>query len=471
MFTFALSSQDQTSIDKLISPDQLKKDLEILKYNFEELHGALYLYNSKETIEGTYRDIDAKLNAPMTSIEFHRILSPLLKLIGNGHTHIVPSKLYYNKMRSEMKYFPLDLYLHGGSVYLLRNNSLDESLERASVVESIDGKPAIQIIDEIASTLSRDGENETWPMERATRKFSELFIFTYGDKESYSCIITSPSGKTQEVVLKGLTKSEVDENRVKRYGDPKEWYELEEPAYTLEIDGSTAIMTLRTFSNQEIKKFNKMKSKKWFQQAFAKINKSNIDKLIIDLRDNGGGDEEPTIELFSHLYDKEFTFYKDVFLERRKIPNGKLYDDNIFFTNIYAKLVTKKQNGRYILKAKGLKPYAPAKEQYAGEVVVLTNPYSFSATGEMTAILKEHDRVTFVGQEPGGNPNQNTSGAMLILNLPNSGLRAVVPVVVFEMNVTFENTGRGVIPDYEIKNSISDEISGVDAVLRFAKEL
>lgn len=471
LLTFALSAQTQTSPDELIIPDLLKEDLSILKYNFEELHGAIYLYNSKATIDQKFKEIEANLTDPMSSIDFYRHVTPLLKLIGNGHTHIVPSKEFYNKMRSELLYFPLDLYLHGGTIYLLRNNSSDETLERASVIESINGKPTIQLISEIAKTLTRDGINESWPMTRATKRFSEFYMFSYGDCSEYSCTITTPLGESKKVILQGLTKSQVEANRKNRYKEKKNWLQLGLPAYTLEFEDSTAIMTLRTFSNKEIKKGNKMKSKKWFKQAFAKIKEKDIDKLIIDLRDNGGGDEEPTIELFSHLYNQEFTFYKDVYLERRKIPNGKLYEDNIFFLNIYAKLITKKKNGKFELKAKGLKPYQPAKEQYEGEVLVLTNPYSFSATGEMTAILKEHDRVTFIGEEPGGNPNQNTSGAMLILNLPHTGLRAVVPVVVFEMNVSFENTGRGVLPDYEIKNSINDEINGVDSVMKFAKEL
>jgi len=54
----------------------------------------------------------------------------------------------------------------------------------------------------------------------------------------------------------------VDSKRVAKYGDNKDWLQKEEPAYTLDVEGNIAVMTLRTFSNTEIKKFNKVKSKK-----------------------------------------------------------------------------------------------------------------------------------------------------------------------------------------------------------------
>ncbi len=466
-----LLGQEDISWDTKISPEKLKYDLSVLKSSLIDLHGDLYYYNSAETIKNKFDEIERELDGPMSSIEYFRLLTPLLELIGNGHTHIVPSKLFYKQMRSKMGYFPLDLYVHQDIVYVLRNNSNDGSIVEGSIVEKINGQNAFNVIKEIASNLTRDGFNMSWPITRATNRFSEFYLFYFEATSVYDVVIANDKGIQRNIQLNGLIKKEIETNKTARYGEMKNWHELEQAPYTMEYEGTTAIMSLRTFSNKEIKKGNKMKSKKWFQQSFENINEKGIDKLIIDLRGNGGGDEEPTIELFSHLYEKEFVFYKDVYLQERKIPNGEWYEDNIFFLNLYAKIVTKRKNGKYVLKAKGLKPYKPAKEQFKGEVVVLTDPYSFSATGEMSAILKEHNRVTFVGEEPGGNPNQNTSGAMLVLNLPNSGVRAVVPVVVFKMNVTFENTGRGVLPDYPIKNTIHDELNGVDSVMEFAKKL
>ena len=472
LYSFALSAQQEVvNLDKLIEPSLLIEDLQLLQKNWDELHGAMYVYNSKAVIDAKFKEIEASIDEPMSSMDFYRKICPILKLIGNGHTHVVPSAEAYTSLRTDMTLLPFDLYLDKEKVYILRNNSENLELKPGDLLHSINGVEAYEVIVEITNNLTRDGINMTGPLRRATSRFNQFYAFMFGANENYQCEISTEGGAINNLSIKGLTNPVIKKNKLERYGPMKSWTELKEPAYTLEIVQGTAIMTLRTFSQKEIKKYNKTKSKKWFRNAFAKINDQKVEKLIIDLRDNGGGDESPTIELFSHLYDQPFQFYKDVYLQKRKIPNGKDYEENVFGINLIAPFLTKKQGDSYVLKSKGLKEYQPAKEQYAGEVIVLTDDGSFSATGEMTAIIKEHNRATFIGEEPSGNPNQNTSGVMLILNLPHSGIRAIVPIVVFEMNVSFENTGRGVIPDYEIRNSIEDEIKGRDAVLEFAREL
>ena len=89
----------------------------------------------------------------------------------------------------------------------------------------------------------------------------------------------------------------------------------------------------------------------------------------------------------------------------------------------------------------------------------------------MTAIIKNHHRATFIGEEPGGNPNENVSGIMLFMTLPNTQNRIVMSFMRWEMNVDFDNTGRGVLPDYPIRPSIQDKLDGRDRVMEFTLNL
>ena len=89
----------------------------------------------------------------------------------------------------------------------------------------------------------------------------------------------------------------------------------------------------------------------------------------------------------------------------------------------------------------------------------------------MTAILKEHNRATFIGEEPGGNPIENISGVQYFLTLPATGNRILMPFIRFKMNVDFENTGRGILPDYPVRPSINDIINGHDKVMAFTLDL
>ncbi len=463
-----LTSHASIAQEKLLSVAQLQEDFKILRHNIEEVHAALYLYTSKEEIDQAFDEAASKLNRPMTEIEFYRIIAPLQGLIKNGHTQIAPSEAYFEIIKKEKKLLPLSLYHDNGNIFILQNLSQDTSIQLGSIIRELNGENMMQMVEDFAEQMTKDGDNMSFPIERTVRNFNTRYFYSRDQPEYYQLKIEDLDGNIRSLKMEGLSLDEIKKNRDERYGKPVDFWETDDPVYTLEFKEKTAIMTLKTFSKSTIRKRNK-KSKQWFKECFAEILDKQTEKLIIDLRSNGGGDPEPTIELFSHLYPKSFTFYKAMYTETQKIPNGKLYKDPIFLLNLYTKLKLKKNGERYDVKnVAGLKPYAPAKEQYTGEVIVLIDAYSFSATGEMCAILKEHDRVTFIGEETGGNPNQNTSGMMLQLTLPESQIRAIIPVVVFEMNVNFPNERRGIIPDIPLRNSIEDQINGFDRVMDFA---
>lgn len=454
--------------EKLLSIAQLQEDFKILRYNIEEVHAALYLYTSKDEIDQAFDQAAAQLNRPMTEIEFYRIIAPIQGLIKNGHTQIAPSKEYFDIIKTEKKLLPFSLYHHKGNIFILQNLSQDTSIQVGSIIRELNGENMMQMVEDLAEEMTRDGDNMTFPIERLVRNFNTRYFYSKDQPAFYNLKIEDLSGNIRTIKMEGLPLETIKKNRDFRYGKPVDFWASEDPVYTLAFKDKTAIMTLKTFSKSTIRKRNK-KSKQWFKESFATILEKQTEKLIIDLRSNGGGDPEPTIELFSHLYPKSFTFYKSMYTETQKIPNGKLYEDPVFLLNLYTKLKLKKNGERYNVKnVAGLKPYQPAKEQYKGEVIVLIDAFSFSATGEMCAILKEHDRVTFIGEETGGNPNQNTSGMMLQLTLPESQIRAIIPLVVFEMNVNFPNIRKGVIPDIPLQNTVQDELNDFDRVMDFA---
>ncbi len=114
-----------------------------------------------------------------------------------------------------------------------------------------------------------------------------------------------------------------------------------------------------------------------------------------------------------------------------------------------------------------MKEVGPSKSVYKEKVYVVTNGLSFSATGEFTSFLKNADRAMFIGEEVGGNTNQNVSGTTVMLTLPNSKIRIRIPMELFKLNVSHEKTNHGVIPDYYVRPSIIDKLTGKDLEMAF----
>lgn len=460
---------------------QLQEDFKVFRYNLEQVHAGLYYYTPKSTIDAALDAAYAKIDHPMDEIEFHRLLTPLLPKIANGHTLFIPSQAYFKQRRSNHLIFPFSVYYDQGEVYVLRNSSNEDNIQQGAKIITINDTAVKEIFNHFVENETRDGANLTLPQATAAEAFSRLYAAHYGNPAMYKLELEQPTGELVTFEIAGLQLKDIRVNREKRYGKPeKPWHEINNNALLLDIKKDIAIMTIRTFSSDYAKKVGQ-KFKPFYKDAFAKIAAADVQHLIIDMRQNGGGDPMPTIELFRHLHDQPFPFYRDVTAITKKLPNPEYYASDVFTVKAASFLAMRKRGEVYAVKQnmlssmaglKGLKVSKPAKKNiYKGKVYVLTDAGSFSATGEMAGIIKNYDRAIFIGEETGGNPSMNVSGLNPALILPNTKVRAFMSLWQWDMAVDLENRDRGLIPDYPVRNSIEDEIKGRDAVMEFTLDL
>ena len=469
-----LSAQkSNNSYERLLSPAELKEDLALLKYNLETVHAGLYLYNSKEVIDAQFAKIESELTEPMNQLAFRRKLSTLNKLIGNGHTGFDVSEDYHNATQKELPRFPFDVYRDNNEIYVTRNMSNNKDVEAGWKIMSINGKNANEIFQELTDARGRDGQNETGPEAYVNARFSLAYAFYYGTPDAYEMEFVDKSGKVNSMTIKGISLDKIKANRKMRYNlDYSLWYNKGLPGLSLEMKGNkTAVLTIRTFSASLIKKTGE-KTKKFMQAAFEEIEASGIEHLIVDMRGNGGGEPSVSVALFSHLLDRPFTFYDAVYSDIRKIPNPELYQEGAKMINLLGGLLLKENDeGTFDLKTEGLEPSKPVWPIYKKQLYVLTDGKSFSQTGETAGFFKSETDAIFIGEECGGSPVQNTSGVGLPLELPNSKNVATIPLILWKMNVNFENTGRGVVPDHIVKPSIDDVLQRRDVVMDYTIDM
>lgn len=161
--------------------------------------------------------------------------------------------------------------------------------------------------------------------------------------------------------------------------------------------------------------------------------------LIIDIRDNGGGELTNINTLVGRFIDQPFV---GGYLMHKTGPG---HDD---FSEPYPM---------------EYKP-TPNRIKWDGDIVVLTNRSCFSAANNFVSVMKDLPNVTIVGAKTGGG-----GGMPFTSELPIgwSVRFSACPILDAKGNV-IEN---GIEPDYEVHAPDEELAEGKDAILEFALDL
>ncbi len=473
-FTFFVSIASYAQeTSKRLSAEALKEDLSLLRYHLETVQPRLYQYFPKDSFDLAFEKIEAYISDPRTSFEFYRSLRLLNRYIANGHNNIYPAQSDIDDMAKNKLRFPFDLYYYDNKLYVKHNLSDNVEVKEGDYIIKINGERVEDLLSEIIYDMSTDGFNKSLPMRQATSRFHSQYYLKYGEFKEFTLELSDESGSRYETTVNGELLTQMQTRRKEKYNMPQpSWFQTDTKAYTLDYVDDVAVMTLRTFAKGWVKSSLGYSYKKFFKEAFQEIADKGSKKMILDLRGNGGGDPMPTLYLFSYLYEEDFKFYEDITTKVKRIPQPKYYMGSQFWFNAFSWTMVKKKGDGYqarILRKTSKR--AKVDNIFSGDLYVLIDPASYSATGEMVGILKNYDRAVFIGEETGGNPVTNTSGVMETIELPNSGIRSTLSFVCFDMAVDFENDGTGLLPDYHIKNSLRDEQEGRDAAMEFAVKM
>ena len=457
-----------------ISVAELKEDFQILRSSLEASHAGLYAYTSKAALDQQFDEIESSIKLPMTSIEFYRKIKPLLKSIGDGHTDFLIAEDFRSAINGELPLFPFAMYWKDNQLLVLRNLSHDESLVPGTIIKSINGESAKPLIQFMIDNMTRDAEITSAAEAKIFRDFAGYYAVLKGTPDFFDLEIEDSNGETRQVNIQGLKTAEMVSIGQKRYA---EFYKRKNvpngPPLSFELKDGVGLLTARSFSKPTIRKSGQ-DYKDFFKNTFEQIESQSVQQLILDLRNNGGGYPEVIIDLYRYLSDIPYVHELDAFTITKKLPNRKHYKHG-FWENvdILKSLRLKKEGDIYRVTDKSVskKSYPPANNRFEGELYVLVNPFSFSATSDLIGMLRNANRGICIGETPGGNPHRGTSWIMPVLVLPNSNLQAIIPLVHMKSKLAFDENKKGMIPDHVVKNSLDAEINGEDEVREFAMDL
>lgn len=487
------------------SPAQQKADLAIIKTSLEEAHPGVFWYISKEKFNQEFDSLSNQLTDSLTSLEFYRKAAPLVSSIKCGHTRLVYPGLKYSKaqkdsLKKSLKppLAQLHYFIDSNKLYVpfVSDKSLIKPVKGAEIL-AIDSVPSSKIIQQTKKLFSSDGYNQTFYNRVLDKYFESYYYLEYSRKDS-SIITLQKADSTYHFTLKSIAQQEEkshskpltaaekkkkkeQERLVKKQLRKNKYKGLDEerkPILSFLIDSNvqhTAILKVKSFD------FPKSNFHRFFRESFKTIQEKNIQNVILDLRDNGGGNLMSCNLLFRYLYAKPYQYTVRAEMKARHFKSEKYIEttaiqkgiQTLFYPFFWLddQINIKKDSLGYYSKLPTDKLKNPKKNNYQGDLYVLINGYSFSATTLLAANLQEANRGIFIGEETGGGYNQCTAGSIPYLNLPNTALKLRLPLKVIRPLHQRALYGRGVFPKYPVKTTLKDVLQKRDVALQKAEAL
>jgi hypothetical protein len=479
------------SPDRKYSPEELQRDYRVFRGTLEAWHPSLYWYTSRDSMNDYFDAGYAALKDSMTEPQFRKVLSYVIARVRCGHTSIAASKAYSHFLdTARLRQFPLTLKWWDDTMVVAANlNRRDSILKRGTLIYSINGRTARELIDTIFPYIVTDGYNLTGKYQYLSSglHFSSWYKDIFGYDSGYDIRYRDTAGNVRETyipiydphadtlrrslgreLMPGTDQPKPGQRRRMRPPDHRT-RKARELLFTrnLQLDSASqsAFLTLNTFEGG-------YRLKRFFRTTFRTLKEKQVKNLVIDVQTNGGGNAEISTMLTRYLINRRFKFADSLYTVRwhskydRYIQHGFVYDILTIFTS------KRHSDGYYHYGHFEGRYYSPIQEDhFDGSIYILTGGYSFSATCLFAGALKGQSNITMVGEETGGGYYGNTAWMIPDVTLPVTGVRFRLPRYRLVVDRTRVKDGRGILPDVQALPSVEALSKGLDFKTAKVKEL
>ena len=453
------------------SVEQVQSDFRFLRRMLEEAHPSMDWYTPKDSMDRAFEQVFRQLNRPLSEKELFYLWAPLIAKINCGHTYLIHSQ-QFDAQKDDTAWLPFQSQIIGNQLFVkaLGKNCSDTTLVRGTEILQVNDIPMTRIIETARQHCQADGYNQTFKdYFLGFYRLEETLNDFFGIKAPYRLLVKAPLGEIREstvfskhipqpnVPQPTLSKQEI-QNREKEALEKLRSFKL------LPQAPETLLMTCNGFRYDDFKAFD--------QRVFQTIRTQKVKNLIIDLRNNPGGDTSNGDDILRYLLTKPIYNFltcdspvNQLFFAKQVAPAPK---DHLFNPKELKKL----PNGKYRRIVDGAEWLTPHPQlHFSGQVYVLISGVTFSAGAILASLLKAHTNAVFIGQETGGGEGGCSGGLTSKVILPHTQLVVNFPHFRLETNTQAPNVGRGVMPHYPIHYTAQDIASGRDPELEKAIEL
>jgi len=490
-----MGGEHRASQTVMFSRAEAIQELDELARLIDRVHADPYRYHSRDIVDAERHRLADTIPASLTQTELCLRLSRLLATLDDGHSSMSCDTLVLQEWEKaanssppetqQVRMFQPATRLDDQNHLIVRWPAYAPGIEAGDRLIRVNG----QEVDALLAAWVRETSHDTEAgrFAQVARRFRAQLAL-HGINAPYQVTVAAPGGPNREVTIQGDPVNYMFQERPAPPPPPNTGPPAQSPSPPVAkpVEVKTPFFNYRmmrpgvgymdffTLIGDDLIGVES-RFKKSVDAMFRQVAVDKPRVLIIDVRENGGGEDTIAAELYRHFTEKPFRLLSSAQVKRsREVREaGKsiiripfrwmglpllVSDGRAYFLGKEGTLSEPKV--RPVLKRPRAEPF------FDGPVCVLTGPFTYSAGVEFAEAAKAFGLATIVGDETGGQPN--SFGNPFTFRLPRSGL-----VVQLATSTGVRGNGdvtdfKPVIPDIVVRTTAADIQKYFDPVLERA---
>lgn len=408
-----------------LSVEDVRADLDDLYVGLQQAHYDLFAHRSRAEYDRLHDELRRGVAQPMTrdaaAVMFQRFAA-----YGRvGHARLdAPTIAFVGRLRAGGRILPLFVRVDEGRVLLTATADSEGRFRAGTEVTALNGEPASVWLERLGAWVSAERPYMTYAqMEEA---FPVLLWFALPDADGIEVAGRRADGTPVEGRVSAITLAEHRANQ-KTWPTPSLATDFSARDFRLLGDG-VAYLRPGAFQEHSDAAGGGQGFVAFVDDAFARTIRAGATDMILDLRDNPGGDNSFSDPMIAWFADRPFRFASSFTL--RASPQAKAWyrrpgteEPDGIVARLAAAEAAQPDGARYRFD---LDMNAPRPEpRFHGRVHVLINRHSYSNAASAAALIQDYGFGEVLGEETADVPT--TYASILSFDLPLTGFAVTFP--------------------------------------------
>ncbi len=447
---------------KIIDERFLFKEYDDITEQLVITHPALYRFISRDSLDALIADGRSKIHKSMDQLSFYKLVSPLFAAVSDGHSKILIGESLYEKIYEKKGIFPYKVWMDNEDRLFVIDTQLDESeIPLGSEITAINGVPVAQFINEAVKYVTY--EHKSYRNSVISDNLNWLLALTLDYEDTLQIEINNSPSESLTVSLIPFKKWRRKIKRARKKSS-KRLLEIENNEYK-NLGDQIGYLKIHEFGSYDIARYIEN-----IRTIFQQIKEEHISSLIIDVRDNSGGDPRYVEALIHSISNIPFCRTEMMYQLKKGRPNS------------YYRLLGNTGEGivRFAANHMIYSGYEDAyrepitfDNEFNGDIYILVNEKSYSAAATLASVIQCYDLGIVVGEMTGGTRIFQAYG--LTKNYPRSKFTSLVSsTMIYTACSGFEDKNgylEGVVPDLVVTRKINDILASRDVQLDYILKL